>query len=101
MTPYVVNETCYLIERDMGPSVESAFIRSLARSELVQVSITPPDLVRMAELVDKYADFPLGCADASVVAVAERLGIEEIATLDSRHFRAIRPAHTSAFTLRP
>jgi predicted nucleic acid-binding protein len=55
----------------------------------------------MVELVETYADVPLGATDASVVAVAERLGIAEIATLDHRHFRAIRPRHVSAFTLLP
>jgi uncharacterized protein len=34
-----------------------------------------------------------------VIAVAERLGVIEIATLDHRHFRAVRPQHTTSFTL--
>jgi predicted nucleic acid-binding protein len=55
----------------------------------------------MAELVRRYADFPLGAADASVVAVAERLETARIATLDHRHFRAVRPAHCDAFELLP
>jgi predicted nucleic acid-binding protein len=55
----------------------------------------------MAELVETYADFPLGTTDAAVIAVAERLGIIEIATLDHRHFHAVRPRHTDAFTLLP
>jgi predicted nucleic acid-binding protein len=38
---------------------------------------------------------------ATVVACAERLGISEIATLDHRHFRAIRPEHVKNFTLLP
>ena len=41
----------------------------------------------MAELLHKYAWFPLGIADASVVAAAERLELAEVATLDNRHFR--------------
>ncbi|MDI3421937.1 PIN domain-containing protein [Streptomyces luteolus] len=49
----------------------------------------------------KYADFPLGSVDASVVAVAERLGLTEVATLDHRHFSAVRPSHVPAFTLLP
>jgi predicted nucleic acid-binding protein len=57
------------------------------------------DLARMVELVEIYADFPLGATDAAVVAVAERLGVTEIATLDHRHFRAIKPRHVSALTL--
>jgi predicted nucleic acid-binding protein len=40
-------------------------------------------------------------ADASVVAVAERLKTARIATLDHRHFRAVRPAHCDAFELLP
>jgi hypothetical protein len=36
-----------------------------------------------------------------VVAVAERLGVQEIATLDPRHFRVVRPRHTEAFKILP
>jgi uncharacterized protein len=38
--------------------------------------------------------------DASVVAIAERLGIQEVATVDRRHFSVVRPRHTAAFVLR-
>ena len=56
---------------------------------------------RMAELVEQYADFPLGGTDASVIAIAERLGVTKVATLDRRHFGPIQPRHTDAFTLLP
>ena len=52
----------------------------------------------MADLVRQYADFPLGTADASVIAVAERLGYAHVATIDHRHFRG---AHCAAFELLP
>ena len=45
----------------------------------------------MADLVRQYTDFPLGTADASVIAVAERLGATRVATIDHRHFRAVAP----------
>jgi uncharacterized protein len=48
-----------------------------------------------------YQGFPLGVTDASVVAVAERLKITEVATLDRRHFHAITPAHAAALELLP
>lgn len=57
------------------------------------------DMSRIAELVDRYDDLPLGTTDASVIALAERLGVDEIATLDHRHFRA--PNHARAFRLLP
>jgi predicted nucleic acid-binding protein len=55
----------------------------------------------MAELVTTYGDLPLGTTDASVVAIAERLKLTEVATLDHRHFTVVRPTHVKALTLRP
>jgi hypothetical protein len=66
--------------------------------------VEPPngvDLARCRELQDRYADLALGIVDASVVALAERLGESKVATLDQRHFRAVRPAHLDALELRP
>ncbi|WP_443307677.1 hypothetical protein [Streptomyces sp. KR55] len=45
--------------------------------------------------------FPLRVADASGVAVAERLKLADVVTLDPRHFRALVPDHVPAFTLLP
>ena len=63
--------------------------------------LTAEDLDRCADLVEQYADLPLGGTDASIIALAERLQIVEIATLDHRHFRVVRPRHIAAFTLLP
>ncbi len=48
---------------------------------------------------ETYLDLPLGIVDAAVAAIAERLGLTEIATLDYRHFTVISPRHVQAFTL--
>lgn len=58
----------------------------LARSELIAEATTAQDFARMADLVRQYANFPLGTADASVIAVAERLGATHVATIRHRHF---------------
>jgi hypothetical protein len=36
-----------------------------------------------------------------VVAAAERLGVDQIASLDRPHFGVVRPAHVDAFALLP
>jgi hypothetical protein len=36
-----------------------------------------------------------------VIAVAERLDVSEVATLDHRHFTVVRPNHVKALTLLP
>lgn len=62
---------------------------------------TSGDYARMADLVDQYSDFPLGTSDASVVALAERLDVPEVGTLDVRHFSVVRPKHVRTLTLLP
>ncbi|MFC3985084.1 PIN domain-containing protein [Streptosporangium jomthongense] len=96
----VVTEVCQLIERRQGSKAEAAFLSSF-RAGLVLVQVTTEDLDRMSELVEVYANLPLGAVDASVVAVAERLGLTEVAALDRRHFTVVRPRHVDAFTLLP
>ncbi len=59
------------------------------------------DLQRMSVLVEAYASLPLGAVDASVIAIAERVGVTEVATLDRRHFTVVRPQHTGALMLLP
>jgi hypothetical protein len=97
----VLTEVCWLLERERGTAAEAAFLDALARGELGLEAITSADLRRMAALVRRYSDLPLGAVDASVVAVAERLGGTEIATLDLRHFSIVRPAHVASFGLLP
>ena len=46
-------------------------------------------------------DLPLGAADASVIAVAERLGVHQVATFGHRHFTIVRPRHVEALEFLP
>ncbi len=87
--PTVVTETAWMLERYLSPEAEAGFLVSVAAGQLDLVAMERRDLARMADLVRKYADFPLGTVDASVIAVAERLGLAEVATLDRRHFAAV------------
>ena len=97
----VIAEVCYMLARDGGAAQEAAFLRSFGTGFLTAAELTPADLTRAAELVEQYADLPLGGTDASVVALAERLGITQVATLDTRHFRVVRPQHVTALILLP
>jgi uncharacterized protein len=97
----VAAEVGYLLAREAGARVESLFLRSLADGDFIPVELTAADYSRMAELVVTYASLPLGTTDASVIAVAERLNLDEIATLDRRHFTVVRPGHVDALTLLP
>lgn len=67
------------------------FLGDLAGGAFVVEPVTAADWLRIATLVARYRDLPLGTVDASVVATAEWLGIEQIATVDRRHFSVVRP----------
>lgn len=101
MSPFVATEVCYFLGSRSSPAAESAFLRSLAVGTFELVDLMSEDLRRSAELVEHYADLPLGAADASVIALAERLEITTVLTLDQRHFRVVRPNHIHAFELLP
>jgi uncharacterized protein len=95
----VVAEATYFVGRRLGAPAESKFLKGLA--ELDVEGPNREDFERMAELTEKYADFPLGGTDASVVALAERLDASTIVTLDRRHFAAVAPSHRASFELLP
>ena len=97
----VVAEAGYLLAREAGARVESLFLRSLADGDFTPVDLSSADYVRMADLVTAYESLPLGTTDASVIAIAERLGLTDVATLDRRHFTVVRPSHVAALTLLP
>jgi predicted nucleic acid-binding protein len=97
----VLTEVCYFLESRVGPDGEAAFLAAVANGELQLVDLTSDDLHRMVELVRTYSDFPLGAVDASVMAVAERHACANIATLDRRHFSAVRLQHTKSLNLLP
>lgn len=95
----VIAEATYFVGGRLGAAAEEAFLRGLGTLDVEAPS--REDFQRIAELVEQYADFPLGGTDASVIALAERMNAETIITLDRRHFAAVRPKHCAAFRLLP
>ena len=94
-----VAEATYFVGRRLGARAEAAFLRGLGALDVEGPSTE--DFDRMAQLVETYADFPLGGTDASVIALGERVGAGIVVTLDRRHFAAIKPNHRDAFQLLP
>jgi len=97
----VITEVAYFVGSRLGSAPEVRFLADLAAGTFIVEPVLPTDWQRIAELVWRYRDLPLGTVDASVVAIAERLGIVEVATLDRRHFSVVRPSHVAAFELLP
>lgn len=96
-----VAEVTHFIGTRLHTGAELRLLAEITLGNLVVEPVHARDWVRIAELVEHYADLPLGTVDASVVATAERLGATTIATLDRGHFSVVRPRHVEAFELVP
>ena len=95
----VVAEVTYLVGRRLGARIEARFLRGIGTLEVEAPTVD--DWQAMADLVERYGDFPLGGTDASVAVLADRLGTDLILTLDRRHFAAIRSASGAPYRLLP
>jgi uncharacterized protein len=102
----VLIETCWVISSRLGADAMAKLLggvsEDLTAGNYSLVELTKPDVARMSELARTYGDLRLDATDASVIAIAERLRITDIATLDRRDFSVVRPSHASSgFNLLP
>ena len=96
-----LGEIDYLLRVRLGNSALLRFLSDIQEGAFVVEALTLADLRRCAALISKYHDLDLGLSDASVVAVAERIGTDRILTVDLRDFPAIRSARGKPFRLLP
>jgi predicted nucleic acid-binding protein len=87
---------CFL--RDERPAMK-AFMDDLTRGAFTYAAPSVDQLARAMDVDRRYDDLGLGLVDASVVVLAENLGIRRLATRDGRHFAAVRLLDGSAFEL--
>lgn len=97
----IIPEACYMLNTYLGQSAEMAFLESVVRRELFIETVTVEDLGRSLEILKAYSDLNIGLVDASIVALAERLGISKILTTDRRHFSVIKTKRGTPFELSP
>ena len=97
----VIAETAWLVRVRLGVLQQAAFIARIDKAGAMIEAVRAEDRMRAARLIATYKDLDLGYVDASIVAIAERLGEARIATLDHRHFSVVRPRHLEAFELVP
>ena len=97
----VIAESSWLILDRLGAGAQTDFLRMATSRHLRVVDLTEADWSRCLDLVEGYADLRLDLMDASIVAVAERLGVSTVATLNHRDFAVVRPRHLDALELLP
>jgi uncharacterized protein len=86
----VLPEVDYLLATHVGAAAEEAFVGDLASGAYRVEWGDEADLERARELSIRYRALKLGLVDAAVMAAAERLRASAIATVDTRHFGAVK-----------
>jgi predicted nucleic acid-binding protein len=101
-TPLVLAELDHMVPLK-GGSIAVEALREDFRDGAYTVEWWRSALYETIEIASQYESIDLGLADASLIALAAYLETTSIATLDERHFRAVRPASGNAerFTLLP
>ena len=101
ISPFVLAELDYMILTRMGQGHELALLGEVARGVYRLEYFSEDDVAEAIEIVERYADFRIGLADASNVVLANRYGTLDVLTLDERHFRALRGPGGRPFRILP
>jgi uncharacterized protein len=100
--PYVVlTEVAFLFRRAGGAPAVARFLAALVKSRHQYEITAPSDLLRAHDILIEYADVNLDFVDCCLMALAERLDVTQIATLDRRDFSIFRPRHCDYLELLP
>ena len=88
----VLGEVCHLLpERWVAD-----FLRWVGRGGITVVDVPASALAGLADRIDKYADLPMDYADASLIWLAESLGLLDVLTIDRNDFGIYRTARGQA-----
>ncbi len=91
----VLGETCNFLRNNVprGAAAEIRFLRAMLdeRGDFDIIDPVPEDRLRAAELADRLVTAPVGYVDAMVIAIAERLRVPHIATIDYKMVGMMNP----------
>jgi len=91
----VLGETCNFLRNNVprGAAAEIRFLHAMLdeRGDFDIIDPVPEDRRRAVELADRLATAPVGYVDAMVIAIAERLRVPHIATIDYKMVGMMNP----------
>lgn len=94
----VIPELCYLINTRLGSYFEVKLLEEINKSFHLDI-LKDEDIIRIIEILKKYDKLNIGYVDASIIAIAERLKVNKILTLDRKHFEVVAPREFDCFDI--
>jgi predicted nucleic acid-binding protein len=84
----VLTEVLYLL--NFSFPAQSAALDFVLNGAVILVPSGVKSLLAVKKLMEKYEDLPMDFADATLVGIAQDLGIYDAVTFDKRHFVSYR-----------
>ena len=78
-------------------SARLSFMQWIVRGGMAVLELTPDCAPAMLSVLQRYRDRPMDLADASLVVLAERLGVDEVLTIDRAEFDVYRLSNGGRF----
>jgi len=94
-----IGEICYMLNSRFGNKIELILLEEIVKTSFQLELLKDLDIIRIIEILKKYDNLNIGYVDASIVAIAERLKINKILTLDRKHFEVITPRGFDCFDI--
>jgi uncharacterized protein len=101
LSPFVLAELDYLLATRVSSTAERAMLAEVARGAYQLEPFSGDDIAAALAVLERYPELELGLADASLVVLADRSEVNDILTLDERHFRAVHAARGRKFRILP
>ena len=98
-TEPVLTEAMHLVRRQ--PGAQEVCLDFFLQGGAMLVEMTAERLASCKMLVARYRDIPMDFADATLVSIADELGLATVFTLDRRGFLAYRWRKTRRFEIVP
>jgi predicted nucleic acid-binding protein len=98
-TEAVVTETAYVLAASPEHQKAALFWVQRAREAGLLEVVAMDDHAALGRIVAKYADLPCDYADASLIWLAEKTGVVQIATIDQGDFSVYRVRGRRSFRI--
>jgi predicted nucleic acid-binding protein len=97
----VLVEAAFLARRTGNVPAVASFLHALEQFNFQLQALSGQDLSRAREILETYTDAQLDFVDCCLMALAERLKIRRVCTIDPRDFYIFRPAHCDRLEILP
>ncbi len=97
----ILPEVDYMATKYLGERVSRAFFEDINAGAFRYLGMDASDISNATEIMTVYSDIPIGFVDASVASLADHHKIQNILTLDRRHFDIIQSNQFQHFNLLP